>query len=158
MGLIFLIVFVGFTIISIALLFVLRDKLYDLRKLIARLINPRLDEESPVGILSEEEVKTIVALSEVLIPTVKEPGVNNEFIINYVNYKTNNVKGYLKEYRNAVKLLEETSKKVIGDGRKFSELNLSEHDKVLGSILWSYRADEVMKHYFERVFLSKCLS
>src|SRR3990172_4470859 len=118
----FLTIFIGLTITGIAVLFVLRNKLYDLRKLVYRLNNPRLDEDSPLGVLSEQEMKTMIALSEVLIPTVGRSEVNNEFISSYVNYKANNVKGYLKEYRNAVRLLEETSKRVIGNDRNFFEL------------------------------------
>ena len=151
----FLTIFIGLTITGIAVLFVLRNKLYDLRKLVYRLINPRLDEDSPLGVLSEQEMKTMIALSEVLIPTVGRSEVNNEFISSYVNYKANNVKGYLKEYRNAVRLLEETSKRVIGNDRNFFELNLSERDKVLGSILWRYQAEEIVKRRLERIFISR---
>jgi hypothetical protein len=151
----FLIVFIGLTISGVAVLFVLRNKLYNLRGLIARLINPRLDEDSPVGILSEEEMKTIIALSEVLIPTVEKSGANSEFSRSHVNYKTKNVKGYLKEYRNAEKLLQETSKKVIVSDRKFYELNLPERDRVLGSILWRYRSGEFVKPRLERIFSSR---
>jgi hypothetical protein len=150
----FLIVFTGLAITGVALLFVLRKRLYNLKKLIAHL-RLQLDEDSPLGILSEEEMKTIVALSEVLIPTFGKSGTNDEFIRNYVNFKTNNVKGYLKEYRNGVKLLDETSKKVIGGDRKFYELNLSKRDKVLSSILWRYRSGEIIKCRLERVLLPK---
>jgi hypothetical protein len=145
----------GLTITSVAVLFVLRDRLSALKKLVARLINPQLDKDSPLGILSEEEMKTIIALSGILIPTAEKFGINEEFIRNHVNYKTNNVKGYLKEYRNAVRLLEEASKKVISGDREFYELNLSERDRVLESILWRYSSNEVIKSRLERILVSK---
>ncbi len=151
----FLVLFVGLTVTGVAVLFVLRVRLNALKKLIVRLINPRLDKDYPSGILSDEEMKTIIALSGILMPTAEKSGVNEECIRNHVNHKTNNVKGYLKEYRNAVRLLEEASKKVIEGDRKFYELNLSERDKVLESILWRYRSNEVIKSRLERILVSK---
>ena len=151
----FFAVLIGLTIGGMVVLFVLRNKLYDLRVLIARLINPQLDKDSPIGVLSDEEMKTIIALSEALIPWVEKSRANNEFIRNHVNYKTNNVKGYLKEYRNAVKLLEKISQQVIGRDGRFYELNLRERDKVLGSILWRYRSGEALKSRLQRIVSSR---
>jgi hypothetical protein len=136
-------------------LFVLRNKFYHFRGLIARFINPRLDEDSSEGILSEEEMKTIIALSEILIPWVEKSGTNHGFIRNHVNYKTNNVKGYLKEYRNGVKILEETSNQAIGGDRRFYELNIRERDRVLGSILWRYSSEDGLKRRLERILISR---
>jgi hypothetical protein len=148
----FLIVFVGLTITGVFILSILRSKLYELRELITRLTSPRLDRGSPVGVLSQQEMRTIIALSETLMPRIEGSEVYNGLIKDRVNYRTNNVRGYLKEYRNAVKLLEETSKKVIG-GKKFSELNLSERDRVVGSILWRYSSEEALKRRLERIFI-----
>ncbi|HEY7535919.1 MAG TPA: hypothetical protein VH878_08230 [Thermodesulfobacteriota bacterium] len=151
----FLALFVGLTITGIALLFVLRNKARDFGKFIVRFTNPQLDKDFPTGVLSDEEMRTIIALSEALIPTVEKPRANDEFIRDQINQKTKNVKGLLREYRNAVNLLNEASKKVNGSDRIFSELSLSERDDVLGSILWRYRSDEVVKRVLERIFVSR---
>ena len=151
----FLIVFITLTISGAAFLVLVRNKFYNFRGLIGRFINPRLDENSSLGTLSEEEMKMICALSEVLTPLVESSGTKNEFMRNYVNYKTSNVKGYLKEYINGVKLLKETSKKVVSRDRKFYELNLPERDNVLRSILWEYGSEDGVMRRLERIFISR---
>lgn len=63
----FLYVIAALLITTIAALFGLSRNLAGIRTLISRLLNRRLDETSPTGLLSEEEVKTIVALSDLRV-------------------------------------------------------------------------------------------
>ena len=115
----------------------------------------KLDKTSPTGKLSTEEMTTILAAAEVLIPTEEKLDYLDDLIKSHVDRQTSHVKGYFKEYRNAAILLDETTSKVVPRGKRFSELSLSDRDKVVDSILWNYRADEALKHRLERILLPK---
>lgn len=157
----FVIAFVGIVITSVLTLFVLKEKLYYyLKRQAAGLRNHQFDKDYAKGVISDEEMKTIIALSEVLVSENEMARIKG-FVREHVHYRTTNHKAYLKEYKDAVKLLGEKTKEVFGTNRSFFELTLLERNKVLGSILrkyrailWKYRADKSVP-ILERIFLSK---
>lgn len=128
---------------------------FNVKKRIAKYKRVKLDESFPKGILAEKEMKNILALSEILVPKDLKLGLNIDFFRNHVNYKTLNSDGYLKEYRDGSKLLEEATKEFIDSNKNFFELSLSERDKILGLILWRYRADELVRPLLENMVVSE---
>jgi hypothetical protein len=146
-----LVVFIGIALV----LAVLPVRFLNLNRRIANYKKLSLDKSYPTGMLSEKEMVTILALSKALVPKDETLETGDDFFRNHINYKTSNVRGYLKEYREGVRLLEETTKEIIGANNSFSELSMSEIEKVLESILWRYRSDEVIESFLEKFFVSK---
>lgn len=113
---------------------------------------PKLDENSQAGVLSDTEMKTVLALVEVVVPHAETVNADREFFQQYVNNKTLHVKGYLKEYGEGIKILDETTHKMIDHQRDFADLSLPERNTVLESILWRYSAGETLKPRLELLF------
>jgi len=93
--------------------------------------NPKLDVHSPRGRLSEEELKNMIALGEVLIPPDETPGADEGWIRSYVNTKTENDPGYLREYQTATELLDQMAKELTMESKHFWELSTSSRDSLL---------------------------
>ena len=77
---------------------------------ILRIIKPRLNSYSQTGILSIGEKETIIAFAEVLI---KEKGLSIEerkYIIEHIDYRTQNTPGFLSIYRSTASLLNRLTK------------------------------------------------
>lgn len=129
--------------------------LLNLKRRIANYKQLSLDKGYPIGMLSEKEMGIILALSEVLVPQDVTPEPRYVFFRNHINYKTSNVRGYLKEYREGVRLLEEATGEIIGANKSFSKINMWEREKVLESILWRYHSDEVIRPFLEKIFVSE---
>lgn len=121
-----------------------------LKRRIRRYKLPRLDPRSPTGTLSEPEMRTVLALAEVLLPRDR-PGMDREFFLQHVYGRTSDTRGYLREYREAVKLLDEKTPGAAGRP-DFAGLGLAEREKVLASILWKYRAGESLKARLALIF------
>jgi hypothetical protein len=114
-----------------------------LPRLKARLNNkPTLDVNSSAGLLSEGEMKTILALAQTLVPGVAMAKLDGGFFTELVNHKTSTEKGWLKEYREAVGFLNETTQNINGKAKSFAELTPAERERVLESMLWKYRKGE----------------
>ena len=103
---------------------------------------PTLDVNSSTGLLSEREMKTILALAQALVPDVAMARLDGGFFTELVNHKTSTEKGWLKEYREAVSLLDQTTQSIINKTKSFSELTPAARERVLESILWKYRKGE----------------
>lgn len=74
------------------------------------IIKPRLNSSSEKGILSKGEKETIIAFAEVL---VKEKGLSVEerqYIIEHIDYRTQDTPGYLSIYRITASLLNRLTK------------------------------------------------
>src|SRR4030067_979397 len=92
---------------------------------ILRIIKPRLNSYSQTGILSIGEKETIIAFAEVLI---KEKGLSIEerkYIIEHIDYRTQNTPGYLSIYRSTASLLNRLTKS------NFSALDLNDRVTVV---------------------------
>jgi len=129
--------------------------LINLKKRFLTYKKPKLDENSLTGTLSDAEMRTILALVEVAAPRTKMQSVDHEFFQRHVNNKTSNVKGYLKEYREGAKLLDETTHKVIDHRQDFVALSVAERNTVLEAILWKYRAGAILKPRVELLLASR---
>ena len=110
---------------------------------------PRLDRSTPMGRLSDEESGTIAALIAVLVQG------DHPFLLDHVARRTATEAGFLKEYRNAVRLLNQSARRVQGDAKRFEELNAVERDRALESILWRYSGDDRWMILLEKLFVSK---
>ena len=116
---------------------------YLLSRLKDKLSNkPTLDVTSSTGLLSEREMKTILALAQALVPDIAMAKLDDRFFTELVNHTTSTEKGWLKEYRGAVNFLNQTTQSVIDKTKSFSELTPAERERVLESILWKYRKGE----------------
>jgi hypothetical protein len=104
--------------------------------------NPTLDVNSATGLLSESEMKSVLALAQTLVPDVAMAKLDGGFFTELVNHKTSTEKGWLKEYRGAVSFLNETTHNIIDKAKSFSEITPAERERVLESILWKYRKGE----------------
>ena len=113
---------------------------------------PQLDEDSPTGKLSAVEMGTVMALAEVLVPTEKKSERLYDVLRSHVDSRTLADDGYFKEYRKAVRYLDETTASVATAGKKFAELPVSQRQRMLEEILWEYRADQARIKQVEAIF------
>jgi len=110
---------------------------------------PRLDKSYPMGQLTNEESETIAALIGVLVEG------DYGFLGNHVARRTSTEPGYLKEYQNGAKLLNESVRRGFGGAKRFAELDHTEQDRILESILWKYSSEDKWRILLERLFVSK---
>ena len=110
---------------------------------------PGLDWHAPVGDLSVEESATVAALASVLVPG------NYPFLMDHVARKTTTEPGFLKEYRNAVKLLNESTRRIWARDTRFENLDPGGRERVVESILWRYSADDKWTILLEKLVVSK---
>jgi hypothetical protein len=113
---------------------------------------PQLDEESPTGKLSAVEMGTVMALADVLVPTEKKSERLYDVLRSHVDGRTLADNGYFREYRKAVRYLDETTASVTTAGKKFADLPVSQRQRMLEEILWEYRADQARIKQVEAIF------
>lgn len=122
---------------------------------IKQLINsrriPMLDRDAPLGRLSEQEMETMIALLEILLPVTLWPGREN--MVNMVNHATENVKGILKEYRNGLALLDQTARE-YGTSISFATARLEVRQRILESLIWKYSGGKpgTLSYYVAKVY------
>jgi hypothetical protein len=111
---------------------------YFARPRVAKLLHPELDTAYPLGVLSDDEMRTVVALGETLAAPQSVPPT--DFFRDYVNTVTRSQHGFLKEYQRVPTLLNAASTKLFGQGARlnFADLHASRRDNVLKKLLWQY--------------------
>jgi hypothetical protein len=109
------------------------SQLNRVERFIVRHRRPRLDRHSPTGRLAEAEMKTILALAEVLIPIPPSDDVNAK-IGAHIDQQTTTSNGFLKEYRAAAVLLDTTAMELVGK-KPFFELDRPERTSIVAAIL-----------------------
>jgi len=106
---------------------------------VMRLINSHrpleLDASAPTGRLSEQDMQTMLALLEVLVPRTLWPG--REVMAVMVHQATGNVKGVLKEYQAGLSLLDQSASK-YSTSLRFADAGIEERQRILESMLWRY--------------------
>lgn len=99
------------------------------------ILRPGLDHTAPTGRLSVQEMDTMIALLEVLLPVTLWPG--RAAMVDMVNQATENVKGLLRAYQDGVVLLDQTARKYT-PGRSFAVVESEMRQRVLETLLWKY--------------------
>lgn len=127
-------------------------KVFRLGSRIPEYRRPRLDRKSPTGKLSPAEMATILSLAEILTPSESNSEKANKAIESHVHLRTTTQNGYLKEYRSAVLLLDETSRVQAGSSGKFAELSAPDRQRVVERILWKYRREQGRVRQVESIF------
>jgi hypothetical protein len=112
---------------------------YIARPHLSRLLRPELDLTYPVGVLSEAEARTIVALGETLAAPQSMPPA--DFFGQFVDELTRTQKGYLKEFQRGAALLNAAAGQKAS-GRRFAELEVAARDSVLRVLLWQFSAGD----------------
>jgi hypothetical protein len=145
--------FLGLATGGVAASVALGAKVFGIGTRIVRYREPRLDKNYPTGKLSEMEMATAIGLAEVLIPTERKSEQTNNTLRSHIDARTANERGYLKEYRSAVVLLDDTIQDVLGAKRKFFELAMSDRQQILEAILWQHRGAQTRMQQIEAIFL-----
>jgi hypothetical protein len=124
------------------------------RPYLARQLYPELDTAYPLGVLNDNEMRTITALGEVLAAPTFEPAKG--FFEDYVNLVTQTERGLLKEYKSAAALLNATSTRLFGQGAEatFAGLSVLSRDQVLHKLLWQYSARDRIVPKVEKITAS----
>ncbi len=149
----FLALFIGLAIGGVAGTIAIRSQLSKIKRVVSDVLKLKTGKLLSGGALSENEMQSILALSMVLVPRLEAWEGSDEFLRNHVNLKTRDFDG-LWDYQNAVKLLNRACRTKTGMKRRFAEINRSEQDEVLGSILGKYRSDEPWKGRLKRAMMS----
>jgi hypothetical protein len=119
--------------------------------IVSRIVDVRLDVDANLGLLTEDEMRTILALAEVLVPPAPgAPAWGTDPIRDHVNRTTSGRRGYLPEYRKAVRLLQRESAST-----SFADRTLEERDRVVEAILWRYSGRDQRTFRRERFLVSK---
>ncbi len=105
-----------------------------LERAISRRRRPQLDGRSPIGKLAETEMNTIMALIETLIPVDDPSDQMKRVMAAHIDHQTTATRGYFKEYRSAVILLNDTAEQIAGR-KPFAELNRSDRHRVLAVLM-----------------------
>lgn len=128
---------------------------YLARPYVAKRLRPELDGIYPLGVLTDDEMRTVVALGETVAAPDSLPPP--DFFRDYVNSVTQMQQGFLKEYRRADALLNATSRDQFGHGGllPFANLPLSRRDKVLKKLLWPYPGHDRILRKVEKVTVSQ---
>jgi hypothetical protein len=90
-------------------------------------LTPRLDESSPTGTLTRDELQTVVAFGEILVEGRALSSTERECLVEYLNDRTRGVPGYLELYRTAAALLDRTA------GQPFATLDAGRRAAVMVS-------------------------
>jgi hypothetical protein len=125
------------------------------RPYLAKQLHPKLDTAYPLGILNESEMRTFLALGDVLAaPAFRPP---KDFFEDYVNQITQSKRGLLKEYQSAAALLNATSASLFGRGTAmtFAVLSVSARDEVLHKLLWQYSTQDRIVRKVEKISASR---
>jgi hypothetical protein len=99
------------------------------------ILRPGLDRTAPTGRLSAQEMDTIIALLEILLPVTLWPG--REAMADMVNQATENVNGILQAYENGVVLLDQTAREYT-PGQRFAVAGSEMRQRLLETLLWKY--------------------
>jgi hypothetical protein len=97
---------------------------------------------------------TVLALSEILLPATENAHVST-LVQRHVTSRTQQHPGYLQEYQRAVQLLDERARRLGAMAPRFSQLSLADRQRVLGSLLWAYRGEDLLWRYAEAILLRK---
>ncbi|HEX9757386.1 MAG TPA: hypothetical protein VGB26_06250 [Nitrospiria bacterium] len=134
---------------------------YPALRYVKKAINPNLNRNHPPGRLSDQDMRTMLALLEVLVP--QRLWISQENMVKLVNDATEQKKGLLKEYQSGLNMLDQLTKLRRGK-LGFANISLRERSVVLESILWKYEGGRQkdlsnlfgkIKSNVERLFLSK---
>jgi hypothetical protein len=106
-----------------------------IRRLIDSWRTPVLDRTAPLGRLSEQEMQTMIALLEILVPMTLWP--SREDMATMVNSATEHDKGVLKEYKHGVALLDQAARE-HSPGLGFAVADSEVRRRVVESLLWKY--------------------
>jgi hypothetical protein len=99
------------------------------------ILRPGLDSTAPLGRLSAQEMDTMIALLEILLPVTLRPG--REVMVDIVNQATENVKGLLQAYQDGVFLLDQSARE-YAPGRGFAGAETEMRQRILETLLWKY--------------------
>jgi hypothetical protein len=105
------------------------------RKRLINILRPGHDHGAATGRLSAQEMDTIIALLEMLLPVTLWPG--REALVVMVNQATENVKGVLQAYQNGVFLLDQTAREYM-PGRGFAVAGGEVRQRILETLMWKY--------------------
>lgn len=111
--------FLFFLLITGYMVFFERSKW--LKKVASRLLKPQLDSSAQTGKLSQTEMETLVACAEVLVKGKTLTTSEREYLIDHIDYRSQNTRGYYPLYRMTTKLLDRLAK------AQFS--TLKQHDR-----------------------------
>ncbi len=125
---------------------------YVARPYLSKRAHPILDTAYPLGTLRDDEMLTVIAFGEVLVPAAFTPPGN--FFREFVDRTTQTQPGYLKEYQRAVRLLDTTAPS-FSKVKLFRDLTVPERDKVLQALLWRYDAGDKIISKFEKFATSR---
>jgi hypothetical protein len=99
------------------------------------ILRPGLDHAAPTGRLSAQEMDTMIALLEMLLPVTLWP--SREAMVDMVNQATGHVKGLLQAYQDGVFLLDQTAREYT-PGRRFAAAEGEMRQRILETLLWKY--------------------
>ncbi len=100
------------------------------QRLLRRYTELSLDESSDKGTLSQDEFRVIRAVSEVISAKPVPPA---EELLEFLNFRTSNLAGYYREYKDAASLFESRARSRFGKG--FAALEEDSRETILRSIL-----------------------
>jgi hypothetical protein len=128
---------------------------YIARPHLRRLIQPTLDTTYPLGLLNNKEALTIATLGLVLASPRSVPPLG--FFREYVDFVTQSLPGFLREYQRSAALLDEISVHVIPQKSEgsFAHLTRNECDEVLGVLLWRYSGQDYIRPKLEKLFAGR---
>jgi hypothetical protein len=144
----------GFLVVGAGLAAAAAGGAYLARPHIRGMLHAELDLTYPLGVLSEEEARTVAALGETLAAPQSVPPA--EFFREFVDRVTRSQKGYLKEYQQGAALLDATAGRHMS-GRGFAELDMAARDRVLGAVLWQYSSRDRIVRKAERLGASRAV-
>jgi Gluconate 2-dehydrogenase subunit 3 len=107
------------------------------------LLGLQLDRNSPLGSLRLEEARNLLALAEVLLPNDEVFDTNEGWVQEYIDFKANHEPGYLQEYRNGSRLLDQMTRNFTKNDIRFSQVSPLERDRLLREYFeWSGTLDK----------------
>jgi hypothetical protein len=99
------------------------------------ILRPGLDHAAPTGRLSAQEMDTLIALFEMLLPVTLWP--SRGAMVDMVNQATEHVKGVLRAYQDGAYLLDQTAREHT-PGRRFAVAGREVRQRILETLLWRY--------------------
>jgi hypothetical protein len=99
------------------------------------ILRPGLDHTAPTGRLSAQEMDTMIALLEILLPVRLWP--DRVAMADMVNQATESVKGLLRAYQDGVVLLDQAARKYT-PSRRFAAAESEMRQRILETLLWKY--------------------
>jgi hypothetical protein len=122
--------------------------------LLRRVMAVELDRSAPVGLLEPNEMATITRLAGVLVPADTTPGASSGWAHEHVNRTTSTRPGYLKEYRAAVRLLDESAVALTPSSSPFHLLSAAVADELLTKTFGWRRTASTWRGRMERLTAS----